>query len=260
MRRARPDGGAAVRALLRRAPGRDLPVPRPDARPRARRGRVPGDVPARAPRATPTLRPRRPSARVGLHDRHAGRARRAPPRRSRCRSSFRSCRRPTRGRPTRSSRISPTTSRARSGPPSSSGTATTSPTQTSPRRSARARTRPARPRPPESAACAGREQHHDRPHRARRALPRGRGRRSACSTSRTTSTDSPIGPLLVAATERGSLQDLVLAPSRRRSSTRSPARYGARVLRSPRPVDGVRRELDEYFDGRRREPSTSRST
>jgi len=62
--------------------------------------------------------------------------------------------------------------------------------------------------------------------------------------------DSPVGPLLVAVSPRGlcrisfqgeaALDDLA-------------ARAGARVLRSPRPVEGARRELDEYFEGRRRE-------
>ena len=62
--------------------------------------------------------------------------------------------------------------------------------------------------------------------------------------------DSPIGPLLVAVSPRGlcrisfegeaALDDLA-------------ARAGTRVLRSPRPVEEARRELDEYFEGRRRE-------
>ena len=58
---------------------------------------------------------------------------------------------------------------------------------------------------------------------------------------------SPLGELFLAATPRGLCrisytvagQDEVVA-----------SRFGARVLRAP--LDDVRRELDEYFDGRRR--------
>ena len=62
--------------------------------------------------------------------------------------------------------------------------------------------------------------------------------------------DSPVGELLVAVSVAGlcrigfdgeaGLDDLARAS-------------GARVLRSPRPVDRARRELDEYFDGNRRD-------
>jgi methylated-DNA-[protein]-cysteine S-methyltransferase len=62
--------------------------------------------------------------------------------------------------------------------------------------------------------------------------------------------DSPVGELLVAVSVAGlcrigfdgesGLDDLARAS-------------GARVLRSPRPVDHARRELDEYFDGTRRD-------
>jgi methylated-DNA-[protein]-cysteine S-methyltransferase len=51
--------------------------------------------------------------------------------------------------------------------------------------------------------------------------------------------DSPVGELLVAVTDRG--------------LCRIANDFGVRVLRVPRRVEGVRRELDEYFDGRRRE-------
>jgi methylated-DNA-[protein]-cysteine S-methyltransferase len=64
--------------------------------------------------------------------------------------------------------------------------------------------------------------------------------------------DSPVGPLLLAATERGLLRvafeieghDVVLD---RLASLVSP-----RVLRAPRRLDAAVRELDEYFAGRRR--------
>jgi methylated-DNA-[protein]-cysteine S-methyltransferase len=60
--------------------------------------------------------------------------------------------------------------------------------------------------------------------------------------------ESPVGELFVAATERGlcrisyhpdGMEDLVART------------FGPRVLRSP--LDNVRRELDEYFEGRRRD-------
>lgn len=64
-------------------------------------------------------------------------------------------------------------------------------------------------------------------------------------------TDSPIGPLLVAATSAGLVrlafqqeaQDAVLEDLAERISPR--------VLESPALVDEIRRELDEYFEGRR---------
>jgi methylated-DNA-[protein]-cysteine S-methyltransferase len=62
--------------------------------------------------------------------------------------------------------------------------------------------------------------------------------------------DSPIGPLLVAATERGVCR-LSFDPEPEREEERLAARYGSRVLRAPRAVDEARRELDEYFEGRR---------
>jgi methylated-DNA-[protein]-cysteine S-methyltransferase len=63
--------------------------------------------------------------------------------------------------------------------------------------------------------------------------------------------DSPIGPLLVAATDRGVCR-LSFDPEPEQERERLARRYGARVLRAPRAVDDARRELDEYFEGRRR--------
>jgi methylated-DNA-[protein]-cysteine S-methyltransferase len=66
--------------------------------------------------------------------------------------------------------------------------------------------------------------------------------------------DSPLGPLMVAATPRGLVRvsysqfrddDAVLADLARRVSPR--------VLEAPARLDGPRRELDEYFEGRRTE-------
>ncbi len=62
-------------------------------------------------------------------------------------------------------------------------------------------------------------------------------------------TDSPVGELLVAATDRGVCRisyqpDAALADLA--------AHFGGRVLRLPRRVDRARRELDEYFAGTRK--------
>jgi methylated-DNA-[protein]-cysteine S-methyltransferase len=67
-----------------------------------------------------------------------------------------------------------------------------------------------------------------------------------------TSVDSPLGPLVVAATAKGLVrvsysefrgEDEVLEELARRVSPR--------VLEAPARLDPVRRELDEYFEGRR---------
>jgi methylated-DNA-[protein]-cysteine S-methyltransferase len=63
-------------------------------------------------------------------------------------------------------------------------------------------------------------------------------------------TDSPIGPLLVAATERG-LCEIAFDPDPEAEVERLARLHGVRVLRSARPVDEARRELEEYFEGRR---------
>jgi methylated-DNA-[protein]-cysteine S-methyltransferase len=62
--------------------------------------------------------------------------------------------------------------------------------------------------------------------------------------------DSPIGPLLVAMTGRG-LCEVAFEPEPEQEAERLARRFGVRVLRSPRPVAGARRELDQYFEGRR---------
>jgi methylated-DNA-[protein]-cysteine S-methyltransferase len=71
------------------------------------------------------------------------------------------------------------------------------------------------------------------------------------------SVDSPLGPLVVAATPHGLVrvsysefrgEEDVLEDLARRVSPR--------VLEAPAKLDGVRRELDEYFDGRRQEFET----
>jgi methylated-DNA-[protein]-cysteine S-methyltransferase len=64
--------------------------------------------------------------------------------------------------------------------------------------------------------------------------------------------DSPVGPLLVAVSGAG-LCRISFDPEPVRAAEELARTFGARVLRSPRPLDPVRRELDEYFAGRRTE-------
>ena len=63
--------------------------------------------------------------------------------------------------------------------------------------------------------------------------------------------DSPIGPLVVAVTEHGLCRISFDAEPEREIEILART-HGARVLRSPGPLAGVRRELDEYFEGHRR--------
>jgi methylated-DNA-[protein]-cysteine S-methyltransferase len=65
-------------------------------------------------------------------------------------------------------------------------------------------------------------------------------------------TDSPIGPLLVAATGRG-LCRISFSPEPEAELDVLARTFGARVLRWAGPVDPARRELDDYFEGRRRD-------
>ena len=64
-------------------------------------------------------------------------------------------------------------------------------------------------------------------------------------------TDTPVGPLLVGVTDRG-LCRISFDPEPDRELELLARLYGPRVLRSSQPVDRARRELDEYFAGRRR--------
>ncbi len=61
--------------------------------------------------------------------------------------------------------------------------------------------------------------------------------------------DSPVGDLLVAVTDRG-LCKIAYRPEE--ALDELAADFGVRVLRIPKRVDRVRRELDEYFGGKRR--------
>ena len=64
--------------------------------------------------------------------------------------------------------------------------------------------------------------------------------------------ESPLGPLLVAATDRGLLR-ISFSGREPEAELEEIARLaGPRVLRAPRSVETAHRELDEYFAGRRR--------
>jgi methylated-DNA-[protein]-cysteine S-methyltransferase len=62
--------------------------------------------------------------------------------------------------------------------------------------------------------------------------------------------DSPVGQLLVAAGERGVLR-ISFDPDIEQHLEWLSRIAGRTVLRAPRQVDAVRRELDEYFEGKR---------
>jgi methylated-DNA-[protein]-cysteine S-methyltransferase len=62
--------------------------------------------------------------------------------------------------------------------------------------------------------------------------------------------DSPIGTLLVAATGLG-LCRIEFDPEPERDLEPLARAYGAKVLRAPKALDEPKRELDEYFEGRR---------
>jgi methylated-DNA-[protein]-cysteine S-methyltransferase len=64
--------------------------------------------------------------------------------------------------------------------------------------------------------------------------------------------DTQIGPLLLAVTERG-LCRISFDPEPDRETETLARMFGVRVLRAPRELDPVRRELEEYFEGRRRD-------
>ena len=64
--------------------------------------------------------------------------------------------------------------------------------------------------------------------------------------------DTQIGQLLLAVTERG-LCRISFDPEPDRETETLARTFGVRVLRAPRQLDPVRRELDEYFEGRRRD-------
>ena len=66
-----------------------------------------------------------------------------------------------------------------------------------------------------------------------------------------TTVDSPVGPLLLAATERGLVRIAYAVQDHDRTIAELAARLSPRVLRAPQRLAAVARELDEYFAGRR---------
>lgn len=64
-------------------------------------------------------------------------------------------------------------------------------------------------------------------------------------------TDTPIGALLLAVTDHGVCR-IWFDPQPERELETLARLHGARVLRSTKPVERLRRELDEYFAGKRR--------
>jgi methylated-DNA-[protein]-cysteine S-methyltransferase len=62
--------------------------------------------------------------------------------------------------------------------------------------------------------------------------------------------DSPVGPLFVAASDQG-LCRISYDAEPERELDRLSRDFGLRVLRSAKPIDTARRELDEYFEGQR---------
>jgi methylated-DNA-[protein]-cysteine S-methyltransferase len=62
---------------------------------------------------------------------------------------------------------------------------------------------------------------------------------------------SPLGELLVGISDRG-LCVISYEPEPERDLEQLARRFGSRVLRSPQPVQKAARQLDEYFEGKRR--------
>ena len=66
-----------------------------------------------------------------------------------------------------------------------------------------------------------------------------------------TETDSPVGRLLVAVTDRGLVRVSFQRERREDVLEELAERLSPRVLEAPRRLDEVRRELDQYFLGER---------
>ena len=64
--------------------------------------------------------------------------------------------------------------------------------------------------------------------------------------------DSPVGPLLLAATDAGLVRVAYAREDHERVLAELAARISPRVLRAPARLDEAARELDDYFSGRRR--------
>jgi methylated-DNA-[protein]-cysteine S-methyltransferase len=63
--------------------------------------------------------------------------------------------------------------------------------------------------------------------------------------------ETPIGPLLLAATEGGLVRVAFEGEGFDQVMEQLAARLSPRVLEAPRRLDAVRRQIDEYFEGRR---------
>jgi methylated-DNA-[protein]-cysteine S-methyltransferase len=68
-----------------------------------------------------------------------------------------------------------------------------------------------------------------------------------------TTIDSPIGPLMLASTERGLVRLWFGNEPLERFVGDLATRISPRVLEAPAKLDDVRRQLDEYFEGRRKD-------
>jgi methylated-DNA-[protein]-cysteine S-methyltransferase len=65
-----------------------------------------------------------------------------------------------------------------------------------------------------------------------------------------TSMDSPIGPLLLMATRKGLVRIAFESENRDEVLGEVADQLSPRIMESPRRLDAVRRELDDYFSGR----------
>lgn len=65
--------------------------------------------------------------------------------------------------------------------------------------------------------------------------------------------DSPLGPLLLAGTSRGLLRVAYLSAGHDAVLADIATRISPRVIAAPAQLDEIRRQLEEYFAGRRRE-------
>ena len=64
--------------------------------------------------------------------------------------------------------------------------------------------------------------------------------------------DTPVGTLLIGVTERGVCR-ISFDPEPEHHLEELARAYGPRILRSSKPIEQMRRELDEYFEGRRQQ-------
>jgi methylated-DNA-[protein]-cysteine S-methyltransferase len=82
------------------------------------------------------------------------------------------------------------------------------------------------------------------------SLADGAGRRGLLDVA-VASTDTPIGSLLLAATEEGLVRVAFEIEDSDEVIEQLAARVSPRVLEAPRRLDPARRQIEEYFEGRR---------